>query len=73
MGKGANIALNANHEHLGLYLNPTLTYLITVYAVTGICRYWESDSVQSYRNPTDCMKFERVLRVTEGVESMKEF
>jgi len=21
MGKGANIALNANHEHLGLYLD----------------------------------------------------
>ena len=44
-----------------------------MYAVTGICRYWESDSVQSYRNPTDCMKFERVLRVTEGVENMREF
>ena len=26
-------------------------------------------SVQSYQNPTDCMKFERVLRVTEGVEN----
>ena len=41
-----------------------------MYAVTGICRYLESDSVQSYRNPTDCMKFERVLRVTEGVEKI---
>ena len=60
-------------EHLGLYLNPISTNLIAVYAVTGICRYWESDSVQSYQNPTDCMKFERVLRVTEGVESMREF
>ena len=40
-----------------------------MYAVTGICRYWESDSVQSYRNPTDCMKFDRVLRRTEGVEN----
>ena len=67
------VAWNANGEHIGLYLNPILTYLIAVYAVTGICRYWESDSVQSYQNPTDCMKFERVLRVTEGVESMREF
>ena len=39
-----------------------------MYAVTGICRYLESDSVQSYRNPTDCMKFDKVLRRTEGVE-----
>ena len=26
-------------------------------------------SVQSYQNPTDCMKLDRVLRVTEGVEN----
>ena len=42
-----------------------------MYAVTGICRYWESDSVQSYQNPTDCMKLDRVLRRTEGVEEQK--
>ena len=63
------VAWHANGEHIGLYLNPILTYLIAVYAVTGICRYLESDSVQSYQNPTDCMKMGRVLRRTEGDEN----
>ena len=63
------VAWNANGAHIGLYLNPILTYLIDVYAVTGICRYLESDSVQSYQNPTDCIELDRVLRRTEGDEN----